>query len=73
MPHGYRTVRLAVAPETGMNRIDGLTVVEPTDTFVRPRAAAQQNRMAKTAVLLAYAAGGWAALVAAVYLIFELL
>ena len=56
-----------------MHRIERLAAVEPADIFVHPRAATQQHRAAKTAVLLAYAAGGWAALVGTVYLILELI
>ncbi len=56
-----------------MNRIEGLTVVEPAEPFARPHAAAQRHGVARAAVLLAYAAGGWAALVGAVYLVLELL
>ena len=56
-----------------MNRIDGLNVIEPADTFTRPRAAPRQHRPGKGAVLLAYAVGGWAILVGAVYLVLELI
>ena len=54
-----------------MSRIEGFTVVQPTETFVRDRAATQQNRTGKAAVLLAYAAGGWALLVGIAYLLLE--
>lgn len=56
-----------------MNRIEGLTVAEPASAFMRHRAAEPPNRAAKAAVLLAYAASGWVALVGAAFLLLELL